>query len=173
LRFGGIIKEEVMRQLGTLATMLALLLAGDARYEERTDDKAVKKELQQLQGTWATPYRATGWFIAVAIDGSSVTLDCVNDAECLWVRLLLKVEVRKRAGKQVLALRNLSLPPMRVGNLSVPGVTLPGVSLQIPYRLRADTLVAGRGRLTLAGVPLLGFRVPGGEMRRGFRSPKE
>jgi hypothetical protein len=162
-----------MRRLGTVAAMFTLLLAGGVRCQERTDDKPLKKELKRLQGDWATPYREGGWHIVGTVAGGGITLTVVNDAERLAVWATLKAEVRERAGGQVLALRDLSLPPMRVGDLCVPGVTLPGVALAIPYRLREGTLVLGRGRLTVAGFPLLGFRVPGGEMRRGCRLPTE
>jgi hypothetical protein len=171
--FGGIVKEEIMRLLGTTATVFALLLAGGARCEERGEGRALNKELQPLQGGWAAVSRAGGWQMVLSISRSSATLVCVNDEECLEVMITVQVEVCKAGGKQVLVLRNLTLPKMVVNNAALPSVVLPGVSIEIPYRLRRETLLAGRAELKIAGVPLFIFRVPGGEMRRAFPSSLE
>ena len=87
--------------------------------------------------------------------------------------ITVQVEVRKAGGKQVLVLRNLTLPKMVVNDVALPSVVLPAVSIEIPFCLRREMLLAGRAEFKIAGVPLFIFRVPGGEMRRAFPSSLE
>jgi hypothetical protein len=155
-----------------IAAVLTLVLAGGTRCEERDESKAAKEALQSLQGTWAAAPCAGGWQIVLSIDGSSATLLCVNDAECLEVMVTLGVEVRKSAGHQVLVLRNPTLPALSVRDLSPLGLTLPGVSTEIPYRQRQEMLLVDGAQLKIAGVPVFGLRVPGAEMRRAFPLPR-
>jgi hypothetical protein len=163
----------MMRQLGTMAAVFALLLAAGARCEEPGEDTALHKELKPLQGGWTAVPRAGGWQIVLSIKRSSATLVCVNDAECLEVMITGQVEVRKAGGQQVLVLRNLTLPKMVVNGVALPSVVLPGLSIEIPYSLRLEVLSASRAEVKIARVRLFNFRVPGGEMRRAFPSSLE
>jgi hypothetical protein len=171
--FGGISKEDVMRQLGLLAGAVALVFAGGARCQERDEGAAPKKALQPLQGVWAAPRLAGGWQFVLCIDGSRATLIGVNDAERLQATISFDLEARDVKGQPILVLRTPTLPATDLRGVALPHVALPGVSIEVPYRLRQGVLVADRAEFKIAGVPLLRFPVLGGEMQRAFPSPQK
>jgi hypothetical protein len=162
-----------MRHLGLLAGAVALLFAGGARCQERDESAAPEKGLQRLQGVWAAPRLAGGWQFVLWIDGSRATLLGVNDAERLQATISFDLEARDVNGQPILVLRTPTLPAIDLCGVPLPDLALPGVSVEVPHRLRRGVLLADRAEFKIAGVPLFGLPVLGGEMRRAFPSPQQ
>jgi hypothetical protein len=158
--------------MGFLAGAVALLIAGGARCQGR-DGGAAGKALQPLQGVWAAPRLAGEWQLVLWIDGSRATFLGVNDAERLQATISFDLEARGVKGEPILVLRSPTLPAIDLGGVLLPDVALPGVSVEVPYRLRRGMLLADRAELKIAGVPLFDFPLLGGEMRRALPSPQK
>jgi hypothetical protein len=107
------------------------------------------------------------------IDGSRATLLGVNDAERLEATISFDLQARHVKGQPILVLRSPTLPAAYLGGVPLPKVALPGVSVEVPYRLRRGMLLADRAELKIAGVPLFDFPILGREMRRAFPSPQK